>query len=113
MKPSRTCAFRLITFCSMFGLLLCLYFSSLRLTASAAPLPQAPAATAPTSVEGITAEIVKARGLTSQMVVLANKNYPAGSDKYNRAFTLYAEAYGNYTAWAAYLTASLRAGHAK
>lgn len=109
----RTRTFRLVTLCSVLGLLSCLYLSSQKLTASATPLPQDAGAAAPTSVEGITAEIVKARGLTSQMVVLANKNYAAGSDKYNRAFVLYAEAYGNYNAWAAYLTAALRAGHAK
>ena len=67
----------------------------------------------PTSVEGITAKIVQAGTYTSQMVVLANKTFPAGSDKYNQAFTLYAKAYSAYSAWAAYLTSSLRRGTTK
>jgi hypothetical protein len=90
-----------------------LFLRSPRVNAAPAPQVNSPGPTTPTSTEGITAAIVKARGFTSAMVVLAAKNYPEGSDKYNQAFTLYAHAYSDYTAWAAYLTTALRAGHAK
>jgi hypothetical protein len=113
MKPSPRFTSQLILFCSLSIYISCVQLSTLQLEASVAQPSLDSQTAAPTSVEGVTAEIVKARGLTSQLVVLANKNYPAGSDKYNRAFILYAEAYSDYTAWAAYLTAALRVGHAK
>jgi hypothetical protein len=103
----------LIVLCSTLALLVCFHLSSQRLAASTTALQEQSKAAPPTTVEGVIAEIVKARGYTSGMVVLANKNFTTGSEKYNRAFTLYAQAYGDYTAWAAYLTAALRAGHTK
>jgi hypothetical protein len=56
----------------------------------------------------ITSEIVKAREYTASYVVLAKQNLK-GNDLI-QAEKLYATAYANYSAWNAYVTASLRNG---
>lgn len=65
------------------------------------------------NVDSTTADIVQARTLTSQYVLLANSRFNSDGPEYAQAYKLYAEAYSNYSAWNSYLTSAIRGGRTK
>jgi hypothetical protein len=66
-----------------------------------------------TGIDGIVAQIVKARDLTSGYVSLAATSFQKGSPELLAAQKLYIAAYSDNTAWDSYVASSLRGGRAR
>ncbi len=74
---------------------------------------QAQTQISPSTINGIIAQIVKARDFSSGYVSLASNSFAKGTPEYTQSQKLYIAAYSDNTAWNAYVAASIRAGKAK